>query len=323
MPTDIHSIESYLPSTWSLPEPQVAHWNRFLDEALHALKKTDAAQLRSWVLDSLQTTAGLTAKRAVSLWNLLRAVARGAWNEFKRMWKALWSGKITEYAKDLCKRAWEGLKDLWSWVKDQMGGAVDFAVSLKSASKQEMIEMGAAFIGAALGFVIMGGKSGGLIDSDISVLGIGHHRSIWFHSVFIGLAGEAAFLSFFKLIAVLHSNLPEGHLPVWDRMLKISGRFAQGLTMGVWVGITTHLTYDSHIDGWTPYKDLPVSLPNWGHHMIMDLNAAGAGWFSWQWADKIRRHFRKNSFTPPAMRTGIFGWGRNPLPPLEENLDVA
>ncbi len=153
-----------------------------------------------------------------------------------------------------------------------------------------------------LGFVLIGGLGdGGAIDMDIAAAGIGGHRSIWFHSALIGLAAEVCFRSAFELVDLLHERLPRRHSPVWDRMLAVGRRFEHALVTGSWIGVTTHLVADSHIQGWTPYKDLPVALPEWGHHLVMDMNAAAAGWLGWHWRDKVTRHFRDSRIVAPSI----------------------
>jgi hypothetical protein len=279
-------------------------WNRFYEEAKYALNKVDYNLLKDWASESLSIALNATWGRALNLWDLVKAVAEGTWEEFKKLWNALWEGEITKYARDLCKRTWSFLKDIWSVLKNKTKDIKSFVSSIKDLSKAELIAVAASLVGAIIAFTVVGGTNGGVIDSDIKVLGLGGHRSIYFHSIVVGLAGEITFLSFFKLVELLHGNLPKKHLPIWDRMLKIYSRFTQGLITGTWIGVTTHLVFDAHIDGWTPYKDLPVSLPKWGHVMIMDLNAATSGWFAWQWLDKIKRHLRKNNFNPPRSKKG-------------------
>jgi hypothetical protein len=274
-------------------------WERFYREALLAIERTDSIQLRNWMLQSVGQTVQLMGSRANRLFELIGCVARGAWREFKELFRAICCGQLTPYMKNLCRRLWVNLKGLIAKIGNAFTNARDFVASLTRADSREIIDLTMAFVGSVVGFVLIGGAGdGGLIDADIAVLGLGGHRSLWFHSIFIGIAAESSFMSFFALQRLLHGNLPDDHQPLWDRLLMLSERFHAGLIRGCWVGVTTHLAMDSHIDGWTPYKDLPIALPSYAHHLVMDLNAAAAGWFAWQWHDKIKRHFRDNSFYP-------------------------
>ncbi|MBW7893728.1 MAG: hypothetical protein H3C27_01340 [Opitutaceae bacterium] len=240
------------------------------------------------------------ASRAIRLFDLIECVARGTWREFKQIFRALCSGELTTYVKDLCRRLWGKLNAIWSRVSKAFTDAKDFIASFSGASASLTIDLTMAFLGSCIGFVLIGGAGdGGFIDADIDLLGIGGHRSIWFHSIFIGLAAESAFTSLFSLQRLLYCNLPDEHLPLWDRLHGLSQRFHAGMIRGCWIGVTTHLAIDSHVDGWTPYKDLPIALPNYAQHLVMDLNAAASGWFAWQWHDKIKRHFRRNAPSLP------------------------
>jgi hypothetical protein len=282
-----------------MPLDRQAAWNRFFDEAQCVLKQMDTNLLRDWSRRSLSIAVGSTVARFDALRGLIKSVVKGAWNEFKRFFRALVGGNLGEWFKDACKRAWNALGALWQRVKAASIGVKDFVASLPGANREELINYGTSFLGAVLGFILIGGTGdGGVIDLDIKALGIGGHRSIWFHSIFVGLTAEICFLSAFELVKLLHERLPKRHSPIWDRMLCVQKRFAHGLVTGSWVGVATHLAIDSHFDGWTPYKDLPVALPEWGHHLVMDLNAAAAGWLGWHWHDKVKSRFRDNSFAP-------------------------
>jgi hypothetical protein len=222
-------------------------------------------------------------------------VAKGAWKEFKRFFRALIKGELTAYLKDACRRLWVALTGFWNRIRKAYQDASSFVSDLRNADRQTMVDYAASFLGGVIGFVLIGGMGdGGAVDGDIAVLGIGGHRSILFHSVLIGLAGEVCFLSAFRLIELCHHRLPADHSPIWDRLLHIHRRFTHALVTGTWAGVATHLTVDSHFDGWQPYKDLPVVLPAWGHYLVMDINAAASGWFGWQW-HRAKRLFRDDS----------------------------
>lgn len=269
------------------------------------MRSMPASELSQWGRDSLMLAVRVTSERALSVYRLLESVARGAYEEFKRFFTALFAGELSTYFRDACKRLWDTLRDTWEWVKLQTASTVQFLRSLPSASTRELTEHGVALLGAIAGFVVIGGRGdGGMIDKDLAVFGIGGHRSIYFHSVFIGLAGEVVIRAGFDLIERMVKYLPQPHLAVWKRWLRLGRIWRDAMVTGTWVGVATHLTIDSHIDGWTPYKDLPISLSNGGHHLIMDMNAATGGWFAWQWQDKLRRPLRGRPKIGPPMNGG-------------------
>ena len=297
--TSTQSLALYYPGVVDLSVKKQFAWEQFFEEARFVVKGLDLSLLRDWARRSLAIAVRSTVYRAAALRGLLRAVVKGAWKEFKRFFSALVSFKMSDYFKDVCRRLWSSLKATWQQIKAAVSGVKSFVTALPGASRDELIDYTVSFFGAVMGFVLIGGTGdGGVIDLDIAAFGIGGHRSIWFHSALVGLAAEICFLSFFELVKLLHERLPRQHSPVWDRMLGVGNRFTHALVVGSWAGVATHLAVDSRIDGWTPYKHLPIGLPEWGHHMIMDMNAAAAGWFGWQWHDKAKRHLRDNRIVP-------------------------
>lgn len=278
-------------------------WERFVFEARYALRRLDSTLLRAWGKQSLAAAVQATGSRAFTIFDLVRAAAQGLWHEFKVAWSALWNGELSVYLRDLAKRVWAKLRELWTTLLQRLDETKAFVTSLPQASAAQITEYAIAMLGAVLGFAFIGGcGDGGVIDADLMAFGIGGHRSMWFHSAFVGLAAEVSIRSSFELVRLLHRQLPERHLPIWDRLLKLSSIWTSSLVAGSWLGVASHLTVDSHIDGWTPYKDLPIALPNWGHHLIMDLNAAASGWFAWQWRHKVVRVLRgKPSPTSPSV----------------------
>ena len=287
-----------IPHLENLPTPAQAEWQRFAREAWTALRGVDADLLKQWGRDCLSVAVQATLTRAEALRGLLSAVVKGAWKEFKRFFRALVRGEVTTYVKDACRRLWAAMRGVWQRVKAAFVEVKTIVAQLREASPAERMDLAASFLGGVLGFVFMGGLGdGGAVDMDIPAFGIGGHRSIFFHSIFIGLAAEVCFRSAFRLIELCHQKLPAKHSPLWDRLLAIHRRFNDALITGSWLGVAAHLTIDSHLDGWTPYKDLPVVLPTWGHHLVMDMNAAAAGWFAWQW-HKTKRLFRDDSIRP-------------------------
>ncbi|MFO8071212.1 MAG: hypothetical protein R6V85_04980 [Polyangia bacterium] len=286
-----------------LPRGRRNRWDRFFCEARELIAEVDGRLLRQWALGSLKIAVETTLERAMMIRNLVRAVAKGAWNEFKRFFRALFAGELGEWLEETCRRLWKALRSLWARVKSAYREVSGLVRSFQRAGRAELAGHAAGFLGGVLGFVVIGGLGdGGVIDMDIAAAGIGGHRSIWFHSALIGLAAEVCFRSAFELVELLHERLPRRHSPIWDRMLAVGRRFEHALVTGSWVGVSTHLIADSHLQGWTPYKDLPVALPEWGHHMVMDLNAAAAGWLGWHWRDKVTRRLRSNRIVAPSHR---------------------
>ena len=268
-----------------------SNWRRFIAEFRMALEAAEGQLLRQWARGSLALAIRVMVQRVGGLLQLVRLVARGAWREFRRFWHALFHGKLSSYFANLCRRTWRVLRDSWHRIKSSLAAAREFAAGLPGADAGRLGDLALQMMVGVLGFVIMGGLGdGGIIDLDWKLLHT--HRSFWFHSVFIGLAFEVFVRSALHLVDLLHGYLPRTHSPIWDRLQVLGHRYAQPLLAGSWLGVASHLVVDSHLDGWTPYKDFPIHLPNWGHHLVMDANAAASGWLAWQYHDKVARHFR-------------------------------
>ncbi|NOZ85862.1 MAG: hypothetical protein GXP49_06300 [Deltaproteobacteria bacterium] len=298
MTVKIPVIETYVPALQSLPPDRAGAWSTFFDEFAYAIRNTKGDLLKQWAKDSLAIAIKTSANRASSFIGMLSAVARGAYNEFKRFLGALFRWELGAYFNDLCHRLWTGLSDLWHRMRTFVGYAKGSVINIWNAPREVLVEQAAALLGGVLGFMFMGGMGdGGLIDDDWKVLET--HRSIFFHSMLIALGFEVCVRSAFRLVELVYQGLPKEHGRIWERILSVGNRFSGALARGGWVGVATHLTMDSHIQGWTPYKDLPIALPNWAHHLVMDVNAAGAGWIGWHWHDKIKRHLRVNKLVPP------------------------
>jgi hypothetical protein len=282
-----------------MPEGRRQAWGRFASEFSTLIKEADTALLKEWGHRSMAAAVDVAVTRFKNLVSIVTKVAGGLWAELKRAFRSLINGRFTDYVVDLCGRVVAFFKRLWAAVIEAGKAFWQFVRSLPTAGHEKIVDTVTSFVGGVLGFIIIGGKGdGGLIDEDIDVFGLGGHRSILFHSLLIGVGAEACVRSTFELIDLLYNRLPKNHSPIWDRLRQIHDRFAQALITGSWVGVATHLAIDSHVGGWTPYKDIPVVLPNWGHHMVMDMNAAGSGWLAWQWYDKVKRHFRDNAIMP-------------------------
>lgn len=116
---------------------------------------------------------------------------------------------------------------------------------------------------------------GGLPDLDIQLMGIGSHRSVLTHSIVMGAAAEAGILSVLDLALVIHDRLPAGRDALWNELIDSVAIFADALRRGTDVGLALHVGADATVDGFTPYKDLPVALPENGHRLLMGVNALG------------------------------------------------
>lgn len=141
--------------------------------------------------------------------------------------------------------------------------------------REEAPRLAALVLGFSFGSGGVDGD-GGLADLDL-LAGIGAHRSIATHSIFIGILAECLILSFVDLTRTVHQNLPEPHDPRWDRWLNANETVLEGLCKGMSAGLAYHLGVDATLDAGGTYKDLPVSVPQEVHEAILAVNAGTEG----------------------------------------------
>lgn len=130
---------------------------------------------------------------------------------------------------------------------------------------------------AFIGFLVGSGGfdgDGGLPDTDI-MAGIGYHRSIWTHSIFMALFIETIAYSLVKLVELFYDKLPEHHDRFWDKLMENQKQLTRAFANGACAGIAYHLLVDMNItaDSIKPYADLPFSTSMETHQAILGGNA--------------------------------------------------
>ena len=125
-------------------------------------------------------------------------------------------------------------------------------------------------------YVVAGGGDleGGLPDTDL-ILGVGHHRNPFSHTILIAISVEGSIRFTAAALSRLHGHLPEDHDPIWDSILDAFNRTYEAAVVGVWLGTALHLMKDVGIPGvrTKPYVMLPMSLTNAGHQALLATNA--------------------------------------------------
>ncbi|MFC1777323.1 GTPase domain-containing protein [Pseudomonadota bacterium] len=185
--------------------------------------------------------------------------------------KALAENKLGQHFSDRAK----ALKSYTSEIQGTSKAIVEgFGKQLRSEPKDAANQLFFTILGFYAGSG--GDGDGGIPDLDL-MLGIGAHRSILTHSIIAGAFIETLVFSFLDLSRVLHQHLPDSHSTFWDRLIEIQQTGSEFFVTGASVGIATHLGVDTLVDGFTPYKDLPISLPMGAHEALLGLNAVAEG----------------------------------------------
>jgi len=123
---------------------------------------------------------------------------------------------------------------------------------------------------------------GGLPDTDIALAGIDAHRSVFTHSILLGLSLEFTGRFCLLLLKKIQQSLPSNHLPVWDKIFNFLDNHSDKAIAAMWLGIGVHLLKDSGFltGGVKPYADIPVGMPMDAHQGLFAANGIASTIFS-------------------------------------------
>jgi hypothetical protein len=263
-----------LPGTLYAPDtryPVTVRAQRLNDELKQALSGDDLREdLTKWGIYSAKALAHAAQRRVTRLPSAVINIVKKLYNETEATMKVARQGRLAEHLR------WRRT-ELTESTKEALVGGYKSARKLAQSMRKNPHEAAVTIIAATAGFYLGSGGfdgNGGVPDQDISMFGIGDHRSILMHSILPGIVIEASVLSAYGLVRLIHERLPRQHDVFWDVILNDSERIMGPLTAGVSAGISYHLAVDSFIQT-APYKDLPFSMPIEGHETLMAANALG------------------------------------------------
>jgi hypothetical protein len=132
-----------------------------------------------------------------------------------------------------------------------------------------------AFFASGGGFDL----EGGLPDLDMAVAGMGAHRTVFTHSILLGLEVESSLWFGLAVMDALVGRMPESRHPVWARIAGASRRYTDRSVTGIWAGIGAHLMRDAgllSIGATKPVVGLPVHLSMAGHKLFLAANGVAS-----------------------------------------------
>jgi len=228
-----------------------------------ALAKTSSRDLAEWGARSGTRLSSATTKRVTGLAGTLKDLTIGTLSEISDAVGATVKGQLPGYLDNGVSRL--------TLLTDNIISSVDGTISqIAVMSKQSPEDAALTLFASIVGFYSGGGTGdGGIPDLDLVFGGIGWHRSIFTHSIIAGIVVETSVFTLLDLVATVHNNLPEKHAEFWDQLLNHSTTTSESFVTGASLGIASHLGIDTFIDGFTPYKDLPISLPMEVHQTLM------------------------------------------------------
>jgi hypothetical protein len=250
--------------------------SRLKEELLYALKATPQGDVSDWGkrIGTRFLTVGV--KRVANLGSLLSRLAMGTADELVGAIGAVAGGRAGAHFEDRATALSDKARSVQQGIASAFQGIATF---FRDKPDEAAVGLLSSVVGFYLG--IGHGKDGfgdgGIPDLDLTFGGIGWHRSIFTHSIIAGAFVETAVLSLIDLNKTVHSNLPTRHSPFWDDLLRYGDAAGNPFVTGASLGIASHLGIDTAIDGFTPYKDLPISLPMGAHEFLMGMNSLAEG----------------------------------------------
>ncbi len=249
---------------------------RLTEELTFALNATPRRELSDWGVRIGKRFVLVGVKRVTNLGSLLSKLTIGTADELVDAIGAVAVGRGSAHFNDRTAAIFDTASRANKGIEAAFQG-------LANSFRDKPDEAAVGLLSSVLGFYLGIGHGrdgfgdGGIPDLDLTFGGIGWHRSIFTHSIVAGAFVETAVLSLIDLNNTVHRNLPTGHSEFWDELLKYCNAAANPFVTGASLGIASHLGIDTTIDGFTPYKDLPISLPMGAHELLMGLNSLAEG----------------------------------------------
>lgn len=240
------------------------HWN----ELAYAINNTSRSQLMEWVgtIPGLAGRAGW--RRVTGFTGLAINLCRTTRNGLGNMATAFEQERLGDY----CMQTAKDFSDACSERATALG-------SFLQATRENPAEFLPGLLCAGLGFYAGSGGldgNGGIPDLDISLLGIGAHRSLFTHSIIAGIGLETLCLASLSLFTSVYYNLPENHQPFWDTLHQKLEANGMLFLLGGSAGIAYHLAVDAMVQP-APLHDIPFSMPIEGHQTVIAMNAMAEG----------------------------------------------
>jgi hypothetical protein len=247
--------------------------DKLYQELRIALAATSAQRLKVWGRDSAARLPRLAARRVKNLGKLLAALAKFTGTELWNAVRALGEGRFRKHIEKRAANAIDGTIEKANLITRS-------TVVIGKALFDDPKKNAPGVLALALGFLAGSGGvdgNGGVPDTDIPILGIGAHRSVFTHSIIAGTLVEGAILAVADLADVVCEQLPPSSRdPFWSNLLEAKNNITRELAKGASAGIAYHLAVDAALQPGA-YHGLPGSMPEEAHQTLFALNAAAEG----------------------------------------------
>jgi hypothetical protein len=253
-------------------------------ELSHAYGRLSSDDASAWLSRTVTRFGFVTARRVRNLGGMALTVLEVTGDEIIAFVKATLEMRATDH---VTKRIDHGSRKTADFVTGIRNQATPIIAELKA----NPAEVAPDLLVVALSFYVAGGGfdgDGGIPDSDIALLGIEAHRSLFTHSIVAGAVVETGLYSLVDFIAIAHKHLPRGHDRRWalihDRFERAAAAGAKGMSLG----LAYHLGVDGLVQP-SAYHDIPFEMSMEGHQTILTANAAAEGLDSTQKKNKVSR----------------------------------
>lgn len=242
--------------------------SRLVQELSFALANAEPKMLAQWGLLTGKHFTSALGRRGRNLVNLVEKLVTHTAREGSAAVGAYRAGNLADHSKERASAAAE----LVTGLMKQVGAFGSTVASAVVANPKEAAPQLLTLVITSI--LVSGGPDGdgGAPDLDL-MFGIDAHRSVLSHSVLMGAALEAGFLSIVELVRLFYERLPAGHDPVWDKIYVQAEEYSRAAQVGASLGMAYHLFVDG-VEQVAPYKDLPVTAPIEAHQAIFVANAA-------------------------------------------------
>lgn len=267
-PEPSHPLESRVVSSVRRP-PVDDRLKAIYQQLAHAFRQMPGDELQAWSGDVLRCFAYVLSRRFSNAGNLLLDAFGIIGRETIGLADAILKGRVGAHAKDRMEAGADTAERL---AKSTAATCKRWSTALLA----DPADAGPQLLMAALAFYLAGGGldgDGGIPDQDITVLGIGGHRSLLTHSVLPGAVIETALFGTVSFMLVGERYLPRHRDPVFATLIERSRRLAGAVSAGASAGLAYHLAVDAVLQPGA-YKDLPIELPIEGHQTTAGANAA-------------------------------------------------
>lgn len=238
-------------------------------ELNQAVKAVPANEWKQLGKSLLPIYGRLISQRVKSLARFGGKVLRKGGKWALRGMQAASQKRLSEFGQELFSEVKGGVENRWQAMKAVATNWGDF---LKNNSREASPQLVLALMGFYLGSGGIDGD-GGIPDLDLQA-GIGYHRSIATHSVFMAAFIQLLTIAGGEVFDKIYRHLPEPHDTLWEQVKSRMDVLLPTFAGATCLGVAYHLGVDSMIDTGKAYADLPFSASMETHQWLMGSQAA-------------------------------------------------